>query len=196
MARRAKADRGLKVHSLGYMSEKLKRNLPNYEHRYILTCTSLIRASAEFTPTTRDERRQHIEEMVRFAGAIETVIQRIERMTRGGMDLEAAAELTVAQDVTEARTLLKKKQQNPPSSFFHHLRERLLAAASTGLSADFRNQARELGRALRDAVRVTHSFVDEKKSYIVGGADIEFDRDSVRTLEKEYPRVRRTVVGP
>ena len=194
MKKSSRGERGTKAHSLGYMAEKLKRNLPNYEQRYILTCTAFIKVSGTFAPTTRDERKQHVEELVLLASGIESIIHRLERMTQSGMAPEVASELVVAQDVTESKTLLKKKSANAESGFYYHLRKRLLPAAQSAVSIEFKNQARDVGREVRNAVRPVVPYLDEKKLYLASGDAIDFAQDVIRTLEKEYQRVRHVLV--
>jgi hypothetical protein len=183
-----------KVHSLGYMEEKLKNNLPNCEHRYLLTCTTFIIVGGQYGPSSKtDPRIQNVEEMILCSMGIEKLCDEVYNYQRRGMKAEMKGKILVSGEVAEARRLLDKVKENRHSMFYDQLRYSLEDSLRAVGSDDFQKRARQIGKGIRDAVRQELAYVKEKKLYIRDAGDINLADPVIITIEREIEKVRRAL---
>ncbi len=185
MSKSGREEGRVKVHSLGYMEEKLKRNLRNSVERYILTATTFIKVGNTYKISERlDERKSQVYEIILCSEGIEGIINNIET------DVSLAC--IVPQELAESKRILSKMETKTDSGFYHHIRNSLQPYIDT---VNFPNKVRDIGYIIRDTVRQDTLSSEEEKLYIKSPEDINFTRQTIRIIETEYKKLRRRLVG-
>lgn len=164
------------------MEEKFKRNLHNSVMRYQLTCTTFVRVCSIYVPSEKvDNRIQSIEEIILCSAGIERIIKNL-------TEDNVPPEQILAQEIAESKRMLQRTAENPNSNFYHHLREYLLPHVD---SVTFPNQVRDVGKTIRDAVRLEFFFQNEEKLYIDKASDINPNKPTMQRIELEYRKLSR-----
>jgi len=184
MGRSARGEDRIKVHSLGYMQEKLKRNLRNSVERYILTATTFIRKGGSYSVDGKvDDLRKELFELALYSDGIERIINRID----AGMPISQM----VSQELAESKRMLNCTESNQYSSFYYHMRSSLVPFIG---SVDFQNKVRDIGSLIRETVRQELTYCDEEKVYVRSPEDIDIKNPTVRILALEHRKLRKRLV--
>jgi hypothetical protein len=164
------------------MEEKFKRNLHNSVLRYQLTCTTFVKVCGVYAPSEKvDERTSRVEELILCSAGIERIVKNL-------IEDKVPPEQILAQEIAESKRMLLRTAENPDSSFYHHLRAYLIPYTS---SVIFPNHVRDLGKTIREAVRLELVFQNEEKLYIEKASDINFDKPTIQKIELEYRKLSR-----
>ena len=177
----------IKVHSLGYMYEKLKRNNSNVVERYQFLGTTFVLAGAVYAPKQiADDMQKAVGEIIRCGTRLEWVINQIDPAKDQKDPRSVLADL-----IAKSKVKIRDVQSNPDSKFYDLLRRTMEDSIN---SPQYKNRLRKLGEKIREEIKPELTYANERKVYISSETQINLNSPVIATLHSEFKRLEKRLL--
>lgn len=187
MGKGNRTDGMIKVHSLGYMYEKLKRNNSNVVERYQILGTTFILTGAVYEPKqTADDIQKAVGELIRCGTRLEWVINQIDPAKDRKDPRSVLADM-----IAKSKVKMIDVQSNPDSNFYDFIKRKLEDSIN---SPQYKNQLRKLGKTIREEIKPELTYANERKIYVASETQITLNSPVIVTLHSEFKRLEKRLL--